>query len=196
MSRKIQPGQGGSPFNVPVTWYGRPLGSSFPSPFSPKDIDQYHISGVVNFFIKDNSDLELSITQSKHENFHNRPDTINSRMENAIAGKGGSNGNQMWNIFDPLSNPSDLIQYIKGSEQSLRTGKLTSLDAIFRTKINKNNFAIGMQLNDESLNVKYNELARSEFDQSGNLIKGADLLFLGGGKNIASNRDKKPFFLK
>jgi len=196
MSRKIQPGQGGSPFNVPVTWYGRPLGSSFPSPLSPKDIDQYHISSVVNFNINDNSDLELSITQSKHENFHNRPDTINSRMENAIVGNGGSNGNQMWNIFDPLSNSEDLIQYIKGSEQSLRTGKLTSFDAILRTRINENNLAIGIQLNDESLDVKYNELARAEFDQSGNIVKGADLLFLGGGKNIASNRNKKAIFLE
>ena len=196
MSRKIQPGQGGSPFNVPVTWYGRPLGSSFPSPLSPKDIDQYHISSVVNFNINDNSDLELSITQSKHENSHNRPDTINSRMENAIAGNGGSNGNQTWDIFDPLSNSEDLIQYIKGSEQSLRTGKLTSFDAILRTRINENNLAIGIQLNDESLDVKYNELARAEFDQSGNIIKSADLLFLGGGKNIASNRNKKAIFLE
>ena len=194
MSKKIMPGQGGSPFNVPVTWYGRPLGSAFPSPLSPKDIDQYHVSGVVNLSLNENIDLELSITQSKHENFHNRPDTINSRMENAISGNGGSNGNQTWNIFDPLSNSEDLIQYIKGSEQSLRTGKLTSLDAILRTKFNNNNIAIGLQLNDEALDVKYNELARSEFDQSGNLIKGADLLFLGGGKNVSSDRNKKALF--
>ena len=147
----------------------RPLGSAFPSPLSPKDIDQYHVSGLVNLSLNENIDLELSITQSKHENFHNRPDTINSRMENAISGNGGSNGNQTWNIFDPLSNSEDLIQYIKGSEQSLRTGKLTSLDAILRTKFNNNNIAIGLQLNDEALDVKYNELARSEFDQSGNL---------------------------
>ena len=196
MSKKIMPGQGGSPFNVPVTWYGRPLGSAFPSPLSPKDIDQYHVSGVVNLSLNENIDLELSITQSKHENFHNRPDTINSRMENAISGNGGSNGNQTWNIFDPLSNSEDLIEYIKGSEQSLRTGKLTSLDAILRTKFNNNNIAIGLQLNDEALDVKYNELARSEFDQSGNLIKGADLLFLGGGKNISSDRNKKALFFE
>ena len=196
MSKKIMPGQGGSPFNVPVTWYGRPLGSAFPSPLSPKDIDQYHVSGLVNLSLNENIDLELSITQSKHENFHNRPDTINSRMENAISGNGGSNGNQTWNIFDPLSNSEDLIQYIKGSEQSLRTGKLTSLDAILRTKFNNNNIAIGLQLNDEALDVKYNELARSEFDQSGNLIKGADLLFLGGGKNISSDRNKKALFFE
>ena len=196
MSKKIMPGQGGSPFNVPVTWYGRPLGSAFPSPLSPKDIDQYHVSGLVNLSLNENIDLELSITQSKHENFHNRPDTINSRMENAISGNGGSNGNQIWNIFDPLLNSEDLIEYIKGSEQSLRTGKLTSLDAILRTKFNNNNIAIGLQLNDEALDVKYNELARSEFDQSGNLIKGADLLFLGGGKNVSSDRNKKALFFE
>ena len=44
--------------------------------------------------------------------------------------------------------------------------------------------------------MKYNELARSEFDQSGNLIKGADLLFLGGGKNISSDRNKKALFFE
>ncbi len=196
MSKKIMPGQGGSPFSVPVTWYGRPLGSSFPSPLSPKDIDQYHISGLVNMNLTENIGLELSLTQSKHENFHNRPDTINSRMEDAIAGNGGINGNQTWNIFDPLSNSEDLIQYIKGSEQSLRTGKLTSFDAIIRTKFNDNNIAIGLQLNDEALEIKYNDLARAEFDQSGNLIKGADLLFLGGGSNVSSDRDKKALFFE
>ena len=44
LSKKILPGQGGSPFNVPVIWYGRPLGSAFPSPNSPKAISQYHFS--------------------------------------------------------------------------------------------------------------------------------------------------------
>ena len=32
LSREIEPGEGGSPFNVPVVWYGRPLGSEFKSP--------------------------------------------------------------------------------------------------------------------------------------------------------------------
>ena len=122
MSRKILPGQGGSPFSVPVTWYGRPLGSAFPSPISPKDIDQYHLSGSVNIELDNQANLELSVTKSKHKNFHNRPDTINSRMELAIAGKGGANGNETWNLFNPLLNSSSLIEYIKGSEQSLKIG--------------------------------------------------------------------------
>ena len=49
LSKKILPGQGGSPFNVPVIWYGRPLGSAFPSPNSPKAIFQYHLSNKLIF---------------------------------------------------------------------------------------------------------------------------------------------------
>ena len=33
LSKEVLPGQGGSPFNVPVIWYGRPLGSAFQSGF-------------------------------------------------------------------------------------------------------------------------------------------------------------------
>ena len=196
MSKKILPGQGDSPFNVPVTWYGRPLGSAFPSPLSPKDIDQFHISGLVNIELTDKANLEMSITKSKHENFHNRPDTINSRMEMAIAGNGGSNGNETWNLFNPLLNSESLIEYIKGSEQSLRIGELTSIDAILRTKLGGNNIAMGIQLNKESLDVTYNELSRAEFDLNGNLTKSADLLFLGGGRNTSAKRDKKAMFFE
>ncbi|MAJ30546.1 MAG: TonB-dependent receptor [Gammaproteobacteria bacterium] len=196
MSRKILPGQGGSPFNVPVTWYGRPLGSAFPSPISPKDIDQYHFSGSVNIELENQANLELSVTKSKHKNFHNRPDTINSRMEMAIAGKGGANGNETWNLFNPLLNSSSLIEYIKGSEQSLKIGELTSIDAILRTKLGTNNLAMGIQISEESLDVSYNELSRAEFDSDGDLIKSADLLFLGGGRNTFAKRDKEAIFFE
>ena len=99
-------------------------------------------------------------------------------MESAIAGNGGMNGNETWNLFNPLLNSSSLIEYIKGSEQSLKIGQLTSFDAILRTQLGGNNLAIGLQLNEESLNVSYNDLSRAEFDSDGNLIKSADLLIL------------------
>lgn len=93
------------------------------------------MSGLMNIELTSEANLEVSITKSKHQNFHNRPDTINSRMEAAIAGNGGPNGNETWNLFNPLLNSKSLIEYIKGSEQSLRIGELTSIDAILRTKI-------------------------------------------------------------
>ena len=196
MSRKILPGQGGSPFNVPVTWYGRPLGSAFPSPISPKDIDQYHFNSSVIIELRNQANVELSFTKSRHRNFHNRPDTINSRMEKAIAGNGGVNGNETWNLFNPLQNSSSLIEYIKGSEQSLKIGELKSVDAIIRTKLGENNLAIGLQLNQESLDVSYNELSRAEFNTDRDLIKSADLLFLGGGRNTFAKRNKEAIFFE
>ena len=194
MSRYIDPGQGNSPFNVPVTWFGRPLGSAFPSPHSPKDIKQYHVSNTFHVDLSEFTHAEISITQSEHENFHNRPDTIDSRFEAAVLGNGGPNGDMNWNLFNPLENDPQLIEYLKGSEQSFKTGKLTNVDGIIKTLIRDTDVVFGFQWSDESLKIDYNDLGRAEFDNSGKLIKAADLLFLGGGKNVSSDRTKKAFF--
>ncbi len=194
MSRYIDPGHGGSPFNVPVTWFGRPLGSAFPSPYSPKDIKQYHVSNALFFDLNEFTHAEISITQSEHENFHNRPDTIDSRFEAAVLGNGGQNGDLSWNLFNPLENDPQLIEYLKGSEQSFKTGKLTNVDGIIKTLIRGTDVVFGFQWSEESLKIDYNDLGRAEFDNSGKLIKAADLLFLGGGKNVSSDRTKKAFF--
>ena len=194
MSRYIDPGHGGSPFNVPVTWFGRPLGSAFPSPYSPKDIKQYHVSNALFFDLNEFTHAEISITQSEHENFHNRPDTIDSRFEAAVLGNGGPNGDLSWNLFNPLENDPQLIEYLKGSEQSFKTSKLTNVDGIIKTLIRGTDVVFGFQWSDESLKIDYNDLGRAEFDNSGKLIKAADLLFLGGGKNVSSDRTKKAFF--
>ena len=196
LSKKILPGQGGSPFNVPVIWYGRPLGSAFPSPNSPKAIFQYHFSNRLIFDISQNLDFELSLTASEHENKHNRPDTIESRFEAAILGAGGPNRNEQWNIFLPLENSATLIDYIKGSETSTKTGSLISLDGILRGKKNGANFALGFQFNSEDLRIDYSEMSRVAFDSFGKLTKGADLLFLGGGTNVSTNRNKQAIFFE
>ena len=196
LSKEILPGQGGSPFNVPVIWYGRPLGSAFPSPNSPKAISQYHFSNSLKFDISEDLNFELSLTASEHENKHNRPDTIESRFEAAIIGQGGSNGNEQWNIFSPLENSPSLISYIKGSETSIKTGSLLSLDGILTGQKNGIDFALGFQFNSEDLEIKYSEGSIATFDSNGKLIKGADLLFLGGGKNVNTSRDKQAIFFE
>ena len=84
LSRQIQPDQGGNPFNVPVTWYGRPLGSEFDSPYSPKDIKQYNLSQTLNTNISESTELEASLTISSHSNDHYRPDIIDSRVFRGI----------------------------------------------------------------------------------------------------------------
>ena len=196
LSREIHPGQGGSPFNVPIIWYGRPLGSAFPSPNSPKAISQYHFSNNLKFNIAKDLNFELSLTASEHENKHQRPDTIESRFEDAILGRGGPNGDEQWNIFFPLENSADLIDYIKGSETSLKTGSLLSLDGILTVNKSGFNFALGFQFNSEDLEINYADTSRAEFDEDGKLTKAADLLFLGGGKNVDTSRNKQAIFFE
>ena len=194
LSRNIEPGDGGSPFNVPVVWYGRPLGSEFKSPFSPKEIAQFNLNYSLSFLINQKTSAEISITKSEHSNEHFRPDIIDSRFLAAIKGNGGPDGNQTWNIFDSSQNPQSLIDYVRGAEISSKLADLISIDGIFNTKIKGFNLAYGFQLNRENLDIFYDEISRAEFDEDGKLIKTADLFFLGGGKNLSKSRKSNALF--
>ena len=199
LSRKIQPNQGGNPFNVPVTWYGRPLGSEFDSPYSPKDIKQYNLSQTINTNINENSRLELSLTISSHSNDHYRPDIIDSRFLEALSGTtmGQSSENiTYWNIFDSSQNSQELINYVKGAEVSSKEATLKTLDFIFRTNADSYEIAYGLQFNEEELEILYDDISRAEFDADGKIIKSADLFFLGGGVNVSKNRNKYAGFFE
>lgn len=199
LSRKIQPGEGGNPFNVPVIWYGRPLGSEFNSPFSPKDIKQYNLSQIINTSINESTELETSLTISRHSNDHYRPDIIDSRFLEALNGTtmGQSNANlTYWNIFDSSQNSKELIDYVRGAEVSSKAASLTTLDFIFRTNIDSYEIAYGLQLNDEELKISYDDISRAQFDSDGKIVKSADLFFLGGGINVSKNRNKYAGFFE
>ena len=196
LSRSILPGEGGSPFNVPVVWYGRPLGAEYESPSSPKDIDQKHFGVTAYFDLPNETEAEISITKSKHSNFHYRPDIIDSRFLAAIQGNGGPNGNEMWNIFDSSQNSQSLIDFVRGAEVSNKSADLLSLNGIFRAEIKNIKYAYGFQINNENLDIFYDEISRAEFDADGKLIKTADLFFLGGGKNVSKSRNGKALFVE
>ena len=196
LSRNIEPGEGGSPFNVPVVWYGRPLGSEFKSPHSPKDIEQFNFNYSLSFLINQKTDAEISITKSEHSNNHFRPDIIDSRFLAAIKGNGGPSGNQTWNIFDSNQNSQSLIDFVRGAEVSSKIADLTSLNGIFNTEIRGLGLAYGFQLNRESLDINYDEISRAEFDKDGKLLKTADLFFLGGGINLSKSRNSNAIFFE
>ena len=157
LSRFINPGEGGSPFNVPVRWFGRPLGAQYASPLSPKDIAQTHLSYSYLTTFND-FDIDFSLTTSEHRNDHNRPDIIDSRFQDALVGLGGPNGDLTWNIFDPTANSPELTNYIRGAEISSKVGGLTTIDVLARSSIEDFNYVLGLQLNDETLDIKYNDL--------------------------------------
>ena len=118
-----------------MTWYGRPLGSEFKSPNSPKDIKQFNFNYSMSFLINEQIDAEISITKSEHSNDHYRPDIIDSKFLAAIKGNGGQDGNKTWNIFDSSQNPQSLIEYVRGAEISSKTADLTSINGIFTSTV-------------------------------------------------------------
>ena len=196
LSRNILPGEGGSPFNVPVVWYGRPLGAEYKSPYSLKDIEQKHFGVTAYFELANQTEAEVSITKSDHSNFHYRPDIIDSRFLAAIQGNGGPDGNEMWNIFDSSQNSQSLIDFVRGAEVSNKSADLLSLNGIFRAETKNIKYAYGFQINNENLDIFYDEISRAEFDADGKLIKTADLFFLGGGKNVSKSRNGKALFVE
>ncbi|MDB9763908.1 TonB-dependent receptor [Gammaproteobacteria bacterium] len=200
LSRMIQPGDGGNPFNVAVKWFGRPLGSEVASPNSPKEIKQYHLSQTMYLTLKDKTDMELSFTKSDHSNDHFRPDIIDSRFLDSINGTTlGSSGADMvfWNLFDSSQNSQALIDYVRGAETSTKQAGLESLDLIFRSNLwTDYSLGYGVQVNKENLNISYDEISRAEFDENGKIIKTADLFFLGGGKNVSKSRNKYASFFE
>ena len=197
LSRKISPNQGMSPFNVPLTWYGRPLGSEFKSPFSPKDIDQYNLNHTFNFSYDEKTGIKISLSDSKHKNNHYRPDIIDSRFLAALNGNGGIDGNQTWNLFDSSQNPASLIDYVTGAEISTKEARLKSLNIIVKRDISDTtDLAYGFSSNKEYLEIYYEEISRAEFNDNGQLLKTADLFFLGGGKNVSKSRNNKAIFVE
>lgn len=195
LSKEVGVDEGGNPFGVPILWYGRPLGSAFSSPNSPKKIFQYHIAESISFSIAE-YDFESSLVFSGHNNKHSRPDIIDSRFQAAIAGKGGSSNQSTWNIFEPRINPIELIDFIKGAEESTKEASLISLNFLGKRSYADFDVVFGTQLNWEDLSIKYNDLSRVDFDSDGKQLNQSDLLFLGGGKNVSTSRNKQALFFE
>ena len=193
LTRNIFPGEGGSPFKNEIKWRGRPLGSNYPSPFSTKDIYQYHMTDSMKFSFSDNDFLDISITHSAHSNLAIRPDIINSRFLEALAGRGGEKKNLSWNLFSD-TNEDELVQYVSGNLVAKKKGSLSSIDGIYLTNFNDFDFSAGFQIARDTLDIKYNDLGRIEVDKEGQITKQADLFFLGGGTDVNKSRSKAALF--
>ena len=193
LTRNIFPGEGGSPFKNEIKWRGRPLGSNYPSPFSTKDINQYHMTDSMKFSFSDNDFLDISITHSAHSNLAIRPDIINSRFLEALAGRGGEKKNLSWNLFSD-TNEDELVQYVSGNLVAKKKGSLSSIDGIYLTNFNDFDFSAGFQIARDTLDIKYNDLGRIEVDKEGQITKQADLFFLGGGTDVNKSRSKAALF--
>jgi iron complex outermembrane receptor protein len=103
-------------------------------------------------------------------------------------------GEVSWDIFNPENNTNELIDYISGAEISKKTASLKSFDLIFRRAFKNNQLAYGIYADKEELKINYDETSEARFSNSGQILKTADLFFLGGGVNINESRNRYAAF--
>ncbi|MEP6389458.1 MAG: TonB-dependent receptor [Halioglobus sp.] len=194
----VFPGQAGSPFNVPVVWLGRPLGSDFASPNAPRDSETYRGSLALDGAFTDNWSYNAALTYSSNERDADQPDTQASRLNDALAGVGGPNGDQTFNVFDSSANSQELIDYISVYSKANRKTELLVGDFVisgdlFDMGAGPVGFAAGLQYRDEGYEASWNEVATQTRDADGTLIP-ADLIFLGGGFPVDEDRQSYAAF--
>jgi len=194
----ISPTHPGNPFGVPAVWLGRPLGSAFPSREAPRESETVRAMAELSGSFRDTIDWSLSLTYSENEYSSSQPDIIDSRLNAALAGEGGVNGDQYWDPFDPTGNDPALIEWLKGEEEVDRTADLTVLDGVMSGSLweiggGTVQYAAGFQVRNEGYEVERNPLSTTERDENG-ILQPADLTFLGGGIEVDEDRDAYAVF--
>ncbi|MEP0200711.1 MAG: TonB-dependent receptor [Halioglobus sp.] len=194
----VFPGQAGSPFNVPVVWLGRPLGSDFASPNAPRESETYRGSLALDGNFTDNWTYNAALTYSSNERDADQPDTQNSRLNAAIAGVGGPNGDETFNLFDSSANSQELIDYISTTQKTNRKTELLVGDFVvsgdlFEMGAGPVGFAAGLQYRDESYEASFNDVATQKVNEDGSITP-ADLIFLGGGLPVDEDRQSYAAF--
>jgi len=192
----IMPGTGGNPFGVPVLWLGRALGSAFPSPIAPREIETDRFSIGLNGEFDNGFDWDIHYTVSSEDLYGQQPDTSTSKFSAAINGNGGSAGNQTWDLFTPSNNSADLIKWISTNQQTWTSTELSVLDYIVSGSIGDIEIASGVQVRDESFDVARGASSIAKFDAAGNITQPADLLFLGGGLESTASRKSTAVFVE
>ena len=190
----IAAGTGGSPFNVPVIWIGRPLGATFPSPLAPRDVNTTRYSLGFEGTFDNGFEWNFDVTNSYEYAYGNQPDTVTSRLNAAIAGNGGPNGNETFNLFDPTANSAALIAHITGAQETWTYVNLDVVDFVTSGQLGNVSIATGLQYREEEFSVERDAGSTVTFDNNGNLLQPADLIFLGGGTEVSPSRSSYAIF--
>lgn len=188
----VMPTHPGSPFDIPVVWLGRPLGAGYASPKSPRENDTFRTSVDLTGSFNNGWSWNTALTYSQNKYRQVQPDTIQSRLNAALAGTGGVNGDEFFDPFDPTQNSQSLIEWMSYNTDTQRTTDLLVLDGVvsgelFEMSGGTAGFAAGIQYRDEGYQVETDDIYEIKFDADGNPIP-VDLIFLGGVSEVNTSR--------
>ena len=195
----LLPGTAGSPFSVPVRWYGRPLGAEAPSPLAPRESDTLRASLQLDGEFDSGWSWMGALTYSENDREVYQPDTISSRLSAALSGAGGPSGNESFSPFDPSANSPELIEWLSYQTFTNKKTDLTVADFVvsgdlFEMSAGPVGFAAGAQWREESYSANRNELYTQSIDPATGATIPVDLIFLGGGLPIDESRDSYALF--
>ena len=195
----ILPGRGGSPFDVPVVWLGRPLGSEAPSALAPRQSDTLRASLDLEGRLRAGWDWYAALTYSGNERKITQPDTIQSRLEAALAGRGGAGGTETFSPFDPSANSPALIDYlsvdtVNNRKTGLMVGDVVFSGDLFEGPAGAVAAAFGAQWRREAYEIDPVGVYRKRLDPATGRPIPVDLIFLGGALPIDEARSAYALF--
>ncbi len=184
-----------NPFGVDVTWLGRPypfLDKADTLP-APRDNETFRIDAELSNDFGDSGSWYTSLAYSENEYTIQQPDMFASRLDLAVAGQGGPNGDLRYNPFDPLDESNRAVQdWVSTEFGSVTETSLIAWDGVvsnelFEWDAGVANIAVGAQIRHETYEVMPNDVTRINSDENGNPIP-ADFLFLGGVAEVDESR--------
>ena len=119
-------------------------------------------------------------------------------MEDALAGVGGASGTETFNIFDPSQNSAELKDYLTANTYTNRVTEMLVGDLVvsgswIEMPGGTSSVAYGAQWRSEGYKVnRSDEYIRRLDPVTGNMV--VDLIFLGGGNLVDTNRDAMAVF--
>lgn len=198
---KIAASHPSNPFGVPVVWLGRPLSAGYESPTAARENDTFRASFSANGSLESGLNWDVALTYSQNEYTIFQPDTLQSRLDSALAGDGLNDGTEIagraptgiyFDPFVPSNNSQELVDWISFMTETQRTTDLLVLDGVvsgdlFEMSGGTAAFAAGIQVREEGYEVETDDVHEIKFDAGGNPIP-IDLIFRGGVSEVKTDR--------
>ena len=185
----IQPGKGGNPFDKALMWYGRPLGSAYPSPLATRDIGRERISLGMNGALDNGFDWDFRITRTSEDSFGVQPDTGTTQLADAIE-------NNTFDLFIPSNNTAEEIAALSSNQETTTGVEMTVIDFVVTGDVGDVSIATGLQFRDESIDIDRSANSLVVLDADGNLVTPANMIFLGGGIEVDQQKSASAIFVE
>ncbi len=165
---------------------------------APRENTTFRLEGDLDGSFSSGWDWTTSLAYSTNTYKISQPEMSQDRLNMALAGNGGPNGDLQFDHFDPTNNDPALIEWLKTDFKSETTTSLLVADAVvngeaFEMPAGVANVAVGIQLRREGYEVDPATNSTITYDADGN-PEASDFTFLGAVNEVDESRSAKAVF--